>query len=680
MAAQMTFQRYELKYLLNPTQKRAVLQAMDGHMELDQYGRVTIRNIYYDTETFRLIRRSLERPCYKEKLRVRSYRQVSPEEPVFVELKKKYKSVVYKRRLSLPEGLVSQSMSQNTPLPVSSQIGHEIAYFRSYYHPLIPTVFLSYQREAFYAVDGGDFRVTFDDHILYRQDQLSSPSATSSNVDLSQLFSDRDFEIGYDEESAVHIPLGSPSTCDSDAVTVDGSTVTITQEGTYLLTGTLENGMVVVQAPETDKIQLVLDNAHITSATSAAIYISSADKVFLTTAADSDNTLANGGSYVAIDDNNIDGVIFSKSDLTLNGAGTLTITSGGGSTNGEAHTDNMQPGGGMGGMGGGPGSSTDGQPPELPDGMQPSDNGGGMPDGSTEPPDISGQAGTELSATRITSTTTTTTEDPTSTKGFKATSALTITGGTFQLDCADDALHTNGSLTVSGGTAQISTGDDALHADLELVIEAGDLDITTCYEGLEGQSVSVSGGTINLVASDDGINAAGTTTQNQSEIFIDISGGTLTIDAGGDGLDSNGTLTVSGGTILVSGSEQSADSALDCDGTTSITGGTVVGLGMSGMAQNFGDTSTQGSILVSVDSQGAGSTVSLTDQNGAILATWEAPKSFNSVLISCLDLAVGSTYTVTAGTAQTEVTLDSLIYGGGSMQPGQMGGMGGRRP
>lgn len=512
------------------------------------------------------------------------------------------------------------------------------------------------------------------------QDQLSSPSATSSNVDLSQLFSDRDFEIGYDEESAVHIPLGSPSTCDSDAVTVDGSTVTITQEGTYRLTGTLENGMVVVQAPETDKIQLVLDNAHITSATSAAIYISSADKVFLTTAADSDNTLANGGSYVAIDDNNIDGVIFSKSDLTLNGAGTLTITSGGGSTNGETHTDSMQPSGGMGGMGGGPGSSTDGQPPELPDGMQPPDNSSGMPDGSTEPPDISDQAGTELSATRITSTTTTSTEDTTSTKGFKATSALTITGGTFQLDCADDAFHTNGSLTVSGGTAQISTGDDALHADLDLVIEDGDLDISTCYEGLEGQSVSVSGGTINLVASDDGINAAGTTTQNQSEIFIDISGGTLTIDAGGDGLDSNGTLTVSGGTILVSGSEQSADSALDCDGTTSITGGTVVGLGMSGMAQNFGDASSQGSILVSVDSQSAGSTVSITDQNGAILATWEAPKSFNSVLISCPDLTVGSTYTVTAGTAQTEVTLDSLIYGGGSMQPGQMGGMGGRRP
>lgn len=503
------------------------------------------------------------------------------------------------------------------------------------------------------------------------QDQLSSPSATSSNVDLSQLFSDRDFEIGYDEDSAVHIPLGFPSTSDSDAVTVDGSTVTITSQGGH---GVVSKDDLVVTC---GTYEINVSSHGLCGKDSVAI----ANGTFtLQTGKDgiqSDNeedtekgfVYLGNGTYTITSDG--DGV--SASSWMQVDGGTYTIISGGGSANGETHTNSMQPGGGMGGMGGGPGSATDGQPPELPDGMQPSDNGGGMPDGSTEPPDISGQAGTELSATRITSTTTTTTEDTTSTKGFKSTSALTITGGTFQLNCADDALHTNGSLTVSGGTAQISTGDDALHADLELVIETGDLDITTCYEGLEGQNISISGGTINLVASDDGINAAGTTTQNQSEIFIDISGGALTIDAGGDGLDSNGTLTVSGGTILVSGSEQSADSALGCDGTTSITGGTVVGLGMSGMAPNFGDTSSQGSILVSVDSQSAGSTVSITDQNGAVLATWEAPKSFNSVLISCPDLTVGNTYTVTAGTAQTGITPDSLIYGSGSIQPVQMG-------
>lgn len=349
MAAQMTFQRYELKYLLNPTQKRAVLQAMEGHMELDQYGRVTIRNIYYDTENFRLIRRSLERPCYKEKLRVRSYRQVSPEEPVFVELKKKYKSVVYKRRLSLPEGLVSQSMSQNTPLPVSSQIGHEIAYFRSYY---LPTVFLSYQREAFYAVDGGDFRVTFDDHILYRQDQLSSPSATSSNVDLSQLFSDRDFEIGYDEESAVHIPLGSPSTCDSDAVTVDGSTVTITSQGGH---GVVSKDDLVVTC---GTYEINVSSHGLSGKDSVAI----ANGTFtLQTGKDgiqSDNEEDTEKGFVYLGDGNYtitaDGDGVSASSWMQIDDGTYTITTGGGSANGEAHTDNMQPGqmGGMGGMGG----------------------------------------------------------------------------------------------------------------------------------------------------------------------------------------------------------------------------------------------------------------------------------------------------------------------------------------
>ena len=147
----MTFQRYELKYLLNPTQKRAVLQAMDGHMELDQYGRVTIRNIYYDTETFRLIRRSLERPCYKEKLRVRSYRQVSPEEPVFVELKKKYRGVVYKRRISLPETDAMSWLSRGKSSPENTQISREIDYFLNFYPSLGPAGFISYPRGGLFA-------------------------------------------------------------------------------------------------------------------------------------------------------------------------------------------------------------------------------------------------------------------------------------------------------------------------------------------------------------------------------------------------------------------------------------------------------------------------------------------------------------------------------------------------
>lgn len=173
MAYQATFKRHEIKYLLTQKQKESVLQAMQPYMKLDRYGRTTIRNIYYDTNTYRLIRRSLEKPTYKEKLRIRSYQTAAPDDHVFVELKKKYKSVVYKRRLTLTEKQAMASFRNGLPLPVHSQIADEIEYFRSYYKDLHPTVFLSYEREAFYALDGGDFRVTFDENILYRECDLS---------------------------------------------------------------------------------------------------------------------------------------------------------------------------------------------------------------------------------------------------------------------------------------------------------------------------------------------------------------------------------------------------------------------------------------------------------------------------------------------------------------------------
>ena len=146
---------------------------MDPYMQIDHYGRTTIRNIYFDTDTFRLIRRSLEKPAYKEKLRVRSYGTADPEDEVFVELKKKYDGIVYKRRLTLPEKIVRESFERRRDLPVKSQIGEEIKYFRHYYGQLVPVVFLTYEREAYYSLDGSDFRVTFDENILYREDDVS---------------------------------------------------------------------------------------------------------------------------------------------------------------------------------------------------------------------------------------------------------------------------------------------------------------------------------------------------------------------------------------------------------------------------------------------------------------------------------------------------------------------------
>ena len=181
MAYQAVFKRYEMKYLLTLAQKERLLEAMAPYMALDKYGKTVIRNVYLDTPDYRLIRRSLEKPIYKEKLRLRSYRQAGPESPIFVELKKKYKGVVYKRRLSLAQEEAVQWVTGRQQRS-DSQIAREIQWFLGYYRDLRPAMFLSYEREAYYCRDGGDLRITFDDRILARTDRLSleeEPGGTS---------------------------------------------------------------------------------------------------------------------------------------------------------------------------------------------------------------------------------------------------------------------------------------------------------------------------------------------------------------------------------------------------------------------------------------------------------------------------------------------------------------------
>lgn len=173
MAFQTVFKRYEIKYMLTAEQKQKLLTVMEPYMALDKYGRSSIRNIYFDTDTYRLIRNSIEKPSYKEKLRIRSYGKTENKSAVFVELKKKYDHVVYKRRISLSEAEAMAWVCRRTPCPKRTQIQREIDYFIDFYETLRPSAFLSYEREAFYAKDGSDFRVTFDDTILCRTDDLS---------------------------------------------------------------------------------------------------------------------------------------------------------------------------------------------------------------------------------------------------------------------------------------------------------------------------------------------------------------------------------------------------------------------------------------------------------------------------------------------------------------------------
>lgn len=460
---------------------------------------------------------------------------------------------------------------------------------------------------------------------------------TVSTVSSSELFTDRDMEVGYDEETSARITLsGDSASSDSDAVQIFGSKVTITEEGTYILSGTLNDGMIVVSAEDTDKIQLVLDNVEITSSTSAAIYVLEADKVFITTASGSENTLANGGEYVAIDDNNLDAVIFSKSDLSLNGAGTLNLNAAAGHgvvskddlilTSGTYHItaashglsgkDSVRIANGTytitSGKDGIHAENTDdtslgflyisggtflltsdgdcisaGAYLQIEGGAFTITAGEGSASAAmtTDTMDF-GQQGRFQDQTAT--TTTAAEDDPVSQKGIKADGTITITGGTFVTDMVDDAIHSNSDILITGGQFELRTGDDAIHSDTAVTIQTGDFTIAYCYEGIEGQSVTIDGGTFDITSVDDGINAGGGTDSSgfggarhgqeqftsSSDSLITINGGDFVIVSTGDCVDSNGTLTINSGTLDLT-CNGSGNTALDCDGTYTNNGGDV---------------------------------------------------------------------------------------------------------
>jgi len=552
----------------------------------------------------------------------------------------------------------------------------------------------------------------------------------------SEFFTDRDYRTDYTEDTAATIFLtGDSAACDSNAVTVSGSTITIADEGTYLLSGTLDDGRIIVSADKQDKVQLVLNGVTLHSQTSAPIYVLQADKVFLTLAEASVNTLSNGGSFTAIDENNIDAVIFSKEDLTLNGNGSLTVISPAGhgivskdsltvtggnytvscSSHGFSGKDSICIANGAitveAGKDGihaendedtalgyvyiengsfditaeGDGISA-GAWMQLQNGsftvlsgggsvnaqQQTSDNWGGMPGGPGGmmggPGGMMGGPGGRPGGPNSGSNDTAATEDSTSIKAVKAGGDLVINGGSFTLDAADDALHSNANLTVNAGSFAIATGDDGFHADEALTVNGGTVSITKSYEGLEGLSIRICGGDLRIVSSDDGLNAAGGTDQSgfggfrgndmfaasgSSDSFIDISGGNLYINASGDGIDSNGTLEISGGSVTVCGPTQGDTAVLDYDSSGTITGGSFIGTGSYMMAQTFSQSS-QGVISLSVGNQSAGTQITLTDAKGNPILSYTPELSFAIVILSTPEMVKGESYTVTVGSASGE--------------------------
>lgn len=522
----------------------------------------------------------------------------------------------------------------------------------------------------------------------------SGSSVSTVSFTKSDMFTGRDSDPAYDEKSASTITFSeSGVNSSSDSVTISDSTtasndasdsdtndttdsscttVTISEAGTYILTGSASNAQVIIDADTETKIQLVLDDLTLSCESSAPIYVRKADKVFITLADGSSNTLATTGEFIAIDDNNIDAVIFSKDDLTLNGSGSLTINSPYG--HGIVSKDNLV--------------VTDG------------------------------------------------TYTMTCAKhGLSGKDSVRILDGTFDLTVTKDGIHASndddenlGYIYIAGGTFTINSDDDGMHADSTLYIEDGTIDIQKSYEGLEGQTITILDGDIDIVSSDDGINAANGSGSNDStddkqskdglgngqmpgnppsgdnqmpgtppsddsfdpsnnsnnhtdqtqgnapgdmggfdmdadeSCVLTINGGTITINAGGDGIDSNGYFYMNGGTVYVEGPESNGNSALDYGISATITGGYFLSTGYSGMAQSFSSDSTQCSYMLTLSSNTSGTTtVTLTDADGNVLLSHETSKSYNSVIVSCPELEVGSTYTLTAGDTSQSITPTSTV-------------------
>ena len=183
------FKRHELKYLVDARQRACVETAFSGRMIPDEHGESTICNIYYDTPDYRLIRRSLEKPVYKEKLRLRSYGMVDDDTKTFLELKKKYKGVVYKRRISIEYDEAYRILGEGGRLDGKSQIEREINYFLDYYGDIVPAVYLCYDRTAYFAEEDTDLRITFDRNILWRTEDIDLRSEPGGQPILDEGYS-----------------------------------------------------------------------------------------------------------------------------------------------------------------------------------------------------------------------------------------------------------------------------------------------------------------------------------------------------------------------------------------------------------------------------------------------------------------------------------------------------------
>ncbi len=552
-----------------------------------------------------------------------------------------------------------------------------------------------------------------------KNDDAKAPAVVEA-VQSSTEVNDGDLVIGT---ITATIALGDTITASGTGATVDGSTVTITSGGTYSISGTLKDGQIIVDSQDEENVKLLLNGANITCLSSAPIYVKNAKNAVIILGEGTENSVTDGASYVLQDTESGEpnAAIFSKDDLKIGGSGSLTVnatyndgiaskddliisegniaitsicdglrgkdtvTLKGGSTTINAGSDGIKVTNaedsekGYFIMEGGAINITAGE-----DGIQAETNatindgnitissGGGSANSSSnsgEPMNTWGDWGAKDTKTAD--------SDTASAKGIKATSNITIGGGTINIDSSDDAMHSNNSLIVNGGTMNISSGDDGMHSDTTLEINSGTITIAKSYEAIESTAITINDGNINVTSSDDGVNASGgndgsstngrvgeNPLSSSGDGLITINGGYLTVDATGDGLDANGSIKITNGTVIVNGPINDGNGPLDYDGTFDVTGGFIVAAGSSGMAQSPSTSSTQNSISLTLTSQEAGTLVHIQSEDGEDVLTFAPSKTFASVVVCSPEIKKGSTYTAYTGGSSTGTATNGLYYHG----------------
>jgi Carbohydrate-binding domain-containing protein Cthe_2159 len=486
--------------------------------------------------------------------------------------------------------------------------------------------------------------------------------------------------------------------------TVEGSKITVTSAGTYRISGSLNDGQIIVNSNKT--VRLILAGANISCSSSSPIYVDNAKKVIIVLEENTQNYVKDGVSYVfeTLGQTEPNAAIFSRADLTIFGNGSLYVT--GNYNDGIASKDGLIVKSGTITV-----NSVD-------DGIRGKDylivkdgkitinaGGDGLKSDEAEDPakgyvviengtiDIASKGDCVEAETDITvfsgkanltagGGSAGTIYGNASAKGLKADTYLNVTAGTFAINSADDALHSNGNITVDGGFLTISTGDDGFHSDTSLTINGGNINITKSYEGLESGIIIINSGNIHVVSSDDGINVVGgndasgiipgpgwmpgpgfpgqDTFTYSTAYYLHINGGYIYVDAMGDGFDINGVVEMSAGTVIINGPVLNDNGALDF-GTFKMTGGFLVAVGSSGMSMAPGTSSTQCSILLNFRTQISPNTlINIQDSQGNSILTFTPTKRYQSIAFSSSSMSINSTYSVYTGGSATGALSDGL--------------------